>query len=66
MAELVLTCGAFLWCIQPACDIHINGRCMPAGGGKMTWKQLTENDCHEWKLNEQQSIPKKGTTRDSV
>ena len=36
------------------------------GGGQMTWKQLTENDCHEWKLNVQQSIPKKGTTRDQV
>ena len=29
------------------------------GGGKMTWKQLTENDWHEWKLNVQQSITKK-------
>ena len=29
------------------------------GGGKMAWKQLTENDCHEWKPNVQQSIPKK-------
>ena len=35
-------------------------------GGKMTWKQLTENDCHGWKLNVQQSIPKTGTTRDQV
>ena len=32
----------------------------------MTWLQLTENDCHEWKLNVQQSIPKKGTTRNQV
>ena len=36
------------------------------GGGQMTWKQLTENYCREWKLNVQQSIPKKGTTRDQV
>ena len=26
-------------------------------GAEMTWKQLTENDCHEWKLNVQLSIP---------
>ena len=36
------------------------------GGGKMTWKQPTENDCHECKFNVQQSIPKKGTTRGHV
>ena len=32
----------------------------------MTWKQLTENDSHEWKVNVQQSIPYKETTRDQV
>ena len=32
----------------------------------MAWKQLTENDCHEWKPNVQQSIPKKETPREQV
>ena len=36
------------------------------GGSKMTWKQLTEKNCHEWKLGVQQSIPKKEATRNWV
>ena len=36
------------------------------GGGKMPCKQLTENDCHGWKLMVQQSIPNTGTARDQV
>ena len=30
--------------IRTACDIQIDGR------PKLTWKKLTERDCHEWKL----------------
>ena len=31
-------------------DIHVDGKCRP-GRPKMTWKQLTERDCREWKLS---------------
>ena len=31
--------------------------CVCVGGEGVTWTQLTEYDCHEWKLNLQQSIP---------
>ena len=40
---------------------HVICTLMEAAGKRrwveMTCKQLTENDCHEWKLNVQQSIP---------
>ena len=35
--------------IRKACDIQIVGR-QGAGRPKLTWKKLTERDCHEWKL----------------
>ena len=35
--------------IRTACDIQIDGRWGP-GRPKLTWKKLTERDCHEWKL----------------
>ena len=42
--------------IRTACDIQINGR-RGTGRPKLTWKKLTEKDCHEWK---------KGAPRDQV
>ena len=33
--------------VGTACDIKIEGE---GGGGKLTWKKLTEKDCREWKL----------------
>ena len=36
--------------IKTAFDIQVDGRCGP-GKPKMTWKQLTERDCREWKLS---------------
>ena len=35
--------------VKTAFDIQIDGKCGP-GRPKMTWKQLTEMDCREWKL----------------
>ena len=35
--------------VKTAFDIQIVGKCGP-GRPKMTWKQLTERDCREWKL----------------
>ena len=35
--------------IRTACDIQIDGR-LGAGRPKLTWKNLTEKDCREWKL----------------
>ena len=35
--------------IKTACDIQADGKHGP-GRPKMTWKQLTERDCSEWKL----------------
>ena len=35
--------------IRTASDIQIDGR-RGAGKPKLTWKKLTENHCHEWKL----------------
>ena len=35
--------------IRIACEIQIEGR-RGAGRPKLTWKKLTERDCHEWKL----------------
>ena len=36
--------------IKTAFDIQVDGKRGP-GRPKMTWKQLTERDCREWKLN---------------
>ena len=36
--------------VKTAFDIQVEGKCGP-GGPKMTWKQLTERDCREWKLS---------------
>ena len=36
--------------IKTAFDIQVDGKCGP-GRPKMTWKQLTERDCREWKLS---------------
>ena len=35
--------------VRTACDIEVNGMCRQ-GRPQMQWKNLTENDCHEWKL----------------
>ena len=35
--------------VRTACDIQIDGR-RGAGRPKLTWKNLTEKDCREWKL----------------
>ena len=37
------------WCCQD-CDIQVDGKRGP-GRPKMTWKQLTERDCRDWKLS---------------
>ena len=36
--------------VKTAFDTQIDGKCVP-GRPKMTWKQLTERDCREWKLS---------------
>ena len=36
--------------VKTAFDIQVNGKHGP-GRPKMTWKQLTERDCREWKLS---------------
>ena len=36
--------------VKTAFDIQADGRSGP-GRPKMTWKQLTERDCREWKLS---------------
>ena len=36
--------------VKTAFDIQVNGKRGP-GKPKMTWKQLTERDCREWKLS---------------
>ena len=36
--------------IKTAFDIQVDGKRGP-GRPKMTWKQLTERDCKEWKLS---------------
>ena len=36
--------------VKTAFDIQVDGKRGP-GGPKMTWKQLTERDCREWKLS---------------
>ena len=35
--------------VKTAFDIQVDGKRGP-GRPKMTWKQLTERDCREWKL----------------
>ena len=36
--------------VKTAFDIQVDGKHGP-GRHKMTWKQLTERDCREWKLS---------------
>ena len=36
--------------VKTAFDIQVNGKRGP-GRPKMTWKQLKERDCREWKLS---------------
>ena len=36
--------------VKTAFDIQVNGKSGP-GRPKVTWKQLTERDCREWKLS---------------
>ena len=36
--------------VKTTFDIHVDGKHGP-GRPKMTWKQLTERDCREWKLS---------------
>ena len=36
--------------VKTVFDIHVDGKRGP-GRPKMTWKQLTERDCREWKLS---------------
>ena len=36
--------------VKTAFDIQVNGKCGP-GRPKITWKQLTERDCRDWKLS---------------
>ena len=57
--ELVLKERRLRWCghvercngaVKTAFDIQVEGKRGP-GRPKMTWKQLTEGDCREWKLS---------------
>ena len=36
--------------VKTAFHIQVEGKCVP-GRPEMTWKQLTERDCREWKLS---------------
>ena len=36
--------------VKTAFDLQVDGKHWP-GRPKMTWKQLTERDCREWKLS---------------
>ena len=36
--------------VKTACDIQVDGKHVPVRP-KMTWKQLTEMNCREWKLS---------------
>ena len=36
--------------VKTAFDLQVDGKRGP-GRSKMTWKQLTERDCREWKLS---------------
>ena len=40
----------FFGAVNTAFDIQVDGKRGP-GRPKMTWKQLTERDCREWKLS---------------
>ena len=40
----------FSGAVKTAFDLQVEGKCGP-GRPKMTWKQLTERDCREWKLS---------------
>ena len=46
---MVWTCGTLQWSVKTAFDIQVDAKRGP-GRPKMTWKQLTERDCREWKL----------------
>ena len=46
---MVWTCGRSNGAVKTAFDIQVDGKRGP-GRPKMTWKQLTERDCREWKL----------------
>ena len=39
----------YMWNDPTAFDLQVDGKCGP-GRPKMTWKQLTERDCRDWKL----------------
>ena len=56
--NLILSERRLCWCgqvelssgaVRTACDIQTRGR-LGAGRPKLTWKKLTEKDCHEWML----------------
>ena len=49
-APLVWTSGMLQWCSQDSLSHTGWGKAEP-GRPKMTWKQLTERDCREWKLS---------------
>ena len=49
-ALLVWTCGTLQCAVKTAFHILVEGKRGP-GRPKMTWKQLTERDCREWKLS---------------
>ena len=49
-APLVWTCGMHQWCAVKAFDLQVDGKRGP-GRPKLTWKQLRERDCREWKLS---------------
>ena len=36
--------------VRTAFDIQVDGKC-GSGKPRMTWKQLTERDCRDWKLS---------------
>ena len=47
---MVWTCECSNGAVKTAFDIQVDGKRGPARP-KMTWKQLTEKDCREWKLS---------------
>ena len=47
---LVWTCGTLQWRSQDSLYLQVEGK-RGSGRPKMTWKQLTERDCREWKLS---------------
>ena len=36
--------------VETAFDIQVDGK-RGSGGPKMTWKQLTDRDCREWRIS---------------